>query len=116
MKFARWGVIALSAPLALVLAAPVQAADGNVEAGRVKANTCMGCHGIPKYYNVYPTYRVPKLGGQSAEYIAAALNEYKSGNRAHGTMHAQAASLSDQDIADIAAFQDRKSTRLNSSH
>src|SRR3546814_5472523 len=77
MKFARWGVIALSAPLALVLAAPVQAADGNVEAGRVKANTCMGCHGIPKYYNVYPTYRVPKLGGQSAEYIAAALNEYK---------------------------------------
>src|SRR3546814_19880552 len=104
MKFARWGVIALSAPLALVLAAPVQAADGNVEAGRVKANTCMGCHGIPKYYNVYPTYRVPKLGGQSAEYIAAALNESKSGNRAHGTMHAQAASLSDQDIADIAAF------------
>src|SRR3546814_17245857 len=64
----------------------------------------MGCHGIPKYYNVYPTYRVPKLGGQSAEYIAAALNEYKSGNRAHGTMHAQAASLSDQDIAHIAAF------------
>ena len=47
---------------------------------------------------------MPKLGGQSAEYIAAALNEYKSGNRPHGTMHAQAASMSDQDIADLAAF------------
>ena len=74
MKSARWGAIALAAPLAFLLAAPVQAADGNVEAGRVKANTCMGCHGIPKYNNVYPTYRVPKLGGQSAEYLAAALN------------------------------------------
>lgn len=104
MKFARWGIIALAAPLALVLAAPVQAADGNVEAGRVKANTCMGCHGIPRYNNVYPTYRVPKLGGQPAEYLVAALNEYKNGNRTHGTMHAQAASLSDQDIADVAAF------------
>lgn len=104
MKSARWGAIALAAPLAFLLAAPVQAADGNAEAGRVKANTCMGCHGIPKYNNVYPTYRVPKLGGQSAEYLAAALHEYKAGNRAHGTMHAQASSLSDQDIADIAAF------------
>ena len=105
MKFARWGAVALAASLAAaVLAAPAQAADGNADAGRVKASTCMGCHGIPKYNNAYPTYRVPKLGGQSAEYIAAALNEYKSGNRPHGTMHAQAASMSDQDIADLAAF------------
>ncbi|WP_028008894.1 c-type cytochrome [Solimonas flava] len=105
MKSARWGVLALAAPLALALAAPAaQAAEGNAEAGRVKANTCMGCHGIPKYNNAYPTYRVPKLGGQPAEYLAAALQEYKSGNRPHGTMHAQASSMSDQDIADIAAF------------
>jgi len=105
MKFARWGVVALAASLAAtVLATPARAADGSADAGRVKANTCMGCHGIPKYNNAYPTYRVPKLGGQPAEYIAAALNEYKSGNRAHPTMQAQAASLSDQDIADIAAF------------
>lgn len=105
MKFARWGALALAAPLAAMLAAPVaHAADGNAEAGRVKASTCMGCHGIPKYNNAYPTYRVPKLGGQSAEYLAAALHGYKDGSRAHGTMHAQAASLSDQDIADIAAF------------
>lgn len=105
MKFARWGAFALAAPLAAMLAAPMaHAADGNAEAGKAKANTCMGCHGIPKYNNVYPTYRVPKIGGQPAEYLAAALKEYKDGNRPHGTMHAQAASLSDQDIADIAAF------------
>ncbi|SEQ29415.1 Cytochrome c553 [Solimonas aquatica] len=105
MKFALRGLLALTAPLAVALFAPVaQAAAGNVDAGRVKANTCMGCHGIPKYNNVYPTYRVPKIGGQSAEYIGAALTAYKSGERSHGTMHAQAASLSDQDIADIAAF------------
>ena len=105
MKFARWGAFALAAPLAAMLAAPAAlAADGNAEAGRIKSNTCMGCHGIPKYNNVYPTYRVPMLGGQSAEYIAAALHEYKDGSRPHGTMRAQAASLSDQDIADIAAF------------
>ena len=105
MKFARWGAFALAAPLAALLLAPAaSAAEGNAEAGRVKANTCMGCHGIPKYNNAYPTYRVPMLGGQSADYIAAALHEYKEGNRPHATMRAQATSLSDQDIADIAAF------------
>lgn len=101
MKFARWGLVALAALLGTPAAF---AAQGDAAAGRIKSNTCMGCHGIPKYYNVYPTYRVPKLGGQSAEYIIAALGEYKAGNRAHGTMHAQASSLSEQDIADIAAF------------
>ncbi|MFT4046028.1 MAG: c-type cytochrome [Solimonas sp.] len=105
MKSARWGAVALAASLAAsVCAAPARAADGNADAGRIKASTCMGCHGIPKYNNAYPTYRVPKLGGQPAEYIAAALNEYKSGDRPHGTMHAQASSMSDQDIADLAAF------------
>ncbi|MGH8447466.1 MAG: c-type cytochrome [Solimonas sp.] len=105
MKFARWGAVALAAPLAVLLAMPAaQATEGNADAGRIKASTCMGCHGIPKYNNAYPTYRVPKLGGQPAEYIAAALNEYKSGNRPHATMHAQASSMSDQDIADLAAF------------
>src|SRR5688572_32968547 len=89
--------------LALCAAAPALAA-GDPDAGRVKANTCMGCHGIPGYTNVYPTYRVPKLGGQHADYIAAALKAYKNGERPHTTMHAQAESLSDQDIADIAAW------------
>lgn len=92
-----------AAALAL-LAAPAALAAGDAEAGRLKANTCMGCHGIPGYTNAYPTYRVPKLGGQSAEYLAAALKAYKTGERPHKTMQAQATSLSDEDIADIAAY------------
>ncbi len=79
-------------------------AAGNADAGRVKANTCMGCHGIPNYNNVYPTYRVPMLGGQSEDYLASALKAYKSGERPHKTMQAQTSNLSDQDIADIAAY------------
>jgi cytochrome c553 len=92
------------AAAALALLATTNAFAADVEAGRLKANTCMGCHGIPGYTNAYPTYRVPKLGGQTAEYLAIALKGYKSGERPHATMRAQAANLSDQDIADIAAF------------
>jgi cytochrome c553 len=99
MKFARWAVWTL----ACALSAPALA-DGDMEAGRIKASTCMGCHGIPAYNNVYPTYRVPKLGGQNPKFLEAALKAYKSGERPHGTMHAQAASLSDADIADVAAY------------
>ena len=87
-----------------LLAAGSAFAAGDATAGRVKANTCMGCHGIPGYNNAYPTYRVPRIGGQSPEYLAAALKEYRAGERPHKTMQAQAASLSDQDIADIAAY------------
>jgi cytochrome c553 len=93
-----------AAAVLALLAAPASLAAGNPDAGRTKANTCMGCHGIPGYTNAYPTYRVPKLGGQSAEYLAAAMKSYKAGERPHKTMQAQAASLSDQDIEDIAAF------------
>lgn len=101
MKSVRWGLAALTASLMCATAAH---AGGDAEAGRHKFYTCVGCHGIPNYNNVYPTYHVPKLGGQNAEYIANALKEYKSGERKHPTMHAQAVSLSDQDMADIAAF------------
>lgn len=94
---------AVLAALALAFAASVHAA-GDVEAGRIKANTCMGCHGIPNYNNAYPTYRVPRLGGQHPEYIVAALKEYREGKRPHPTMHAQATALSDQDVDDIAAY------------
>lgn len=94
---------AVLAAFALTVAASAHAA-GDVEAGRIKANTCMGCHGIPNYNNAYPTYRVPRLGGQHPEYIVAALKEYRSNNRPHPTMRAQASSLSDQDIDDIAAY------------
>jgi cytochrome c553 len=72
--------------------------------GKLLSYTCMGCHGIEDYKNVYPTYSVPELRGQHASYIVAALREYKAGERSHATMHEQAASLSDQDMEDIAAF------------
>lgn len=99
VKTVRWAAAVLA-----LLSAPGALAAGDAEAGRLKSNTCMGCHGIPGYTNAYPTYRVPKLGGQGADYLAVALKAYRSGERPHATMRAQAANLSDQDIADIAAF------------
>lgn len=79
-------------------------ADGQVDNGKNKFEACLGCHGIDGYANAYPTFRVPKLGGQNAAYISAALKGYRDGQRKHGTMTAQAADMSDQDIADIAAY------------
>ena len=78
--------------------------QGNRENGQVLAYTCHGCHGVPNYKNAWPPYSVPRLGNQNAQYLEVALGEYVSGNRVHPTMHAQAASLSAQDRADIAAF------------
>jgi cytochrome c553 len=82
----------------------IAAADGDVVRGGKLAYTCMGCHGIANYKNVYPTYSVPKLAGQSAEYIVIALTGYKNGTRDHGTMHSHAATMSDQNMKDIAAY------------
>ena len=79
-------------------------AAGNPADGEKKFYTCYGCHGVINYRNAYPDYSVPKLRHQHASYIVAALQEYRSGERPHATMHAQAASLSDQDIEDIAAY------------
>jgi len=72
--------------------------------GKQIGYTCLGCHGIEDYKNVYPTYSVPKLVGQHPEYLVAALKGYRGKDRAHGTMYAQASSLSDQDIEDLAAY------------
>lgn len=85
-------------------AAPAAASVGNAENGRSLAYTCQGCHGVTGYKNAYPNYHVPRIGGQSAEYLAQALTEYKQGKRKHPTMQAQSQSFSDQDIADISAF------------
>jgi cytochrome c553 len=94
--------------VALILVAGGAARDakaqGNAERGKVLAETCHGCHGVPGYKNAFPNYSVPKLGGQNAEYLIAALNAYASGDRAHQTMYSQATTLSDQDRADIAAY------------
>ncbi len=77
---------------------------GDAVAGQTKAIPCMGCHGIPGYFSVYPTYHVPRVRGQHPEYIVYALQAYKNGQRQHPTMRAQAASLSEQDMADIAVY------------
>ncbi len=84
---------------------PALAADkGDPAAGRNKAYTCVGCHGIEGWKNPYPNYHVPRIGGQNYEYLVSALTEYKKGERSHPTMRAQGESMSDEDIRDIAAF------------
>ena len=88
---------------ALVLL-PTLAVSADAERGAVLFNTCIGCHGAESYNNVYPTYKVPRLGGQWPEYIVAALQGYKDGTRQHPTMQAQAASFSTEDMQDIAAY------------
>ena len=77
---------------------------GDPVAGASKSWTCQGCHGIPGYHHVYPVYREPKLGGQHSEYIVNALKEYKSGARSNPTMYSIAATLSEQDMEDLAAY------------
>ena len=77
---------------------------GDAQAGAIRAQTCLGCHGVPSYTNVYPTYHVPKLAGQYPEYLVTALQAYRSGARKHPTMRAQASGLSDEDINNIAAY------------
>jgi cytochrome c553 len=90
--------------LALALFAQPAIAAGDAVAGKEIGYTCLGCHGIEGYRNAYPSYRVPKLGGQMAGYIEVALKGYRDGTRQHPTMSAQAMSLSDTEIADVAAY------------
>ncbi|HEX5126472.1 MAG TPA: cytochrome c [Rhodocyclaceae bacterium] len=96
--------VLLVAGLGFVVSA-VQAAEGRPQLAAKKISMCIGCHGIPGYRASFPeVYSVPKLGGQHAAYIVAALSAYKSGERTNTTMHAIATALSDQDMADIAAY------------
>lgn len=87
------------------VAHPLHAAEGNAAAGAQKNGMCAGCHGIPGYKTAFPeVYSVPRIGGQHAAYIVKALQAYKSGERSHPSMRAIAATLSDQDMADLAAY------------
>jgi cytochrome c553 len=94
----------LAIALSLTALAPaVQAQDA--KAGEKKAAMCIGCHGIPGYQASFPEiYKVPMISGQGAKYITSALTAYKKGERKHPTMRAIAGSLTDQDMADLAAF------------
>ncbi len=90
-----------------VTASSVLAQDlkGNAAAGEKKNAMCLGCHSIRGYQASFPeVYKVPMIAGQSAKYIASALSAYKKGDRKHPTMRGIAASLSDQDMADLAAY------------
>ena len=90
---------------ALAPAALAQNVTGSAAAGKEKISMCIGCHGIVGYRTAYPeVYPVPKIGGQQAAHIVAALKEYKSGARWHPSMRAIADSLSEQDMADLAAY------------
>ena len=82
-----------------------QDVKGDVQAGRQKIDTCIGCHGIIGYQASFPeVYKVPMISGQSANYISAALHAYKKGERRHPTMRAVAETLTEQDIADVSAY------------
>jgi cytochrome c553 len=101
MKIVAGAAMAL---IALALLAQPAFAEGDAAAGKELGYTCLGCHGIEGYRNAYPSYRVPKLGGQKAGYLEIALQGYRAGTREHPTMEGQAASLTDQEIADVAAY------------
>jgi len=95
--------VLFGASLVWLGASPVHAA-GNVEAGKKKFYTCDGCHAIAGYTSTYPTYHVPRLGGQHADYVIAALKAYGDDERKHGSMKGNVANLSEQDMEDIAAY------------
>jgi cytochrome c553 len=101
-------LLSLSAVLvasATVLSAQAQEVKGDAKAGEKKVAMCIGCHGIVGYQASFPEiHKVPKISGQGAGYITAALNAYKKGERKHASMRGIADSLSDQDIADLSAF------------
>jgi cytochrome c553 len=93
---------------ALTLASPARSQDavaGTAAKGAMKVQMCQGCHGIEGWRTAFPeVYKVPRIAGQHEAYLVKALHEYKSGERSHPSMRAIAASLSDQDMADVAAY------------
>ena len=78
---------------------------GDAAAGHEKTQMCTGCHGIPGWRTAFPeVYRVPMIYGQHPAYIVKALQSYKSGERSHPSMRAIAWSLTEQDMANLAAY------------
>ena len=112
MKRTRLGAFFAASSTAVFLAilsssacGQAAAPAGDPAAGQRKTQMCAGCHGIPGWRTAYPeVYGVPKIGGQHPAYIVKALQEYKAGDRTHPSMRAIAASLSDKDMADLAAY------------
>jgi cytochrome c553 len=98
-------MLAVLALFSMPALAQQPALKGDPAEAHKKIAMCEGCHGIPGYKTAYPSvYHVPKLGGQTDSYLRNALNAYKSGERNHPSMRGIAASLTDKDIADLAAY------------
>ena len=96
-----------AAAFAAAASSPLHA-QGDPDAGKQKNAMCAGCHGIPGFRTAYPeVYSVPKLGGQNEAYLISALKAYKAGDRSHPSMIAIAGSLSEKDMADLAAYYAR---------
>ena len=92
--------------LLLALAGTLSGAQAqDAAAGRQNAAQCVGCHGIPGYQSSFPeVYHVPKVAGQNAAYIVAALTAYRKGERKHPTMVGIGKGLNDQQMADLGAY------------
>jgi cytochrome c553 len=102
---------ALCAAILLIVGAAVQAQDikGDAAAGQKKNAMCVGCHGIAGYQASFPEiHKVPMIAGQNSKYIVAALQAYAKGDRKHPTMRSIAASLTEQDMADLGAFYEQQ--------
>jgi cytochrome c553 len=98
-------VLTLGVACVTTFSALAQELKGDALAGEKKNAMCSGCHGIVGYHTGFPeVHKVPKISGQGAKYISAALHAYKKGERQHPSMRTLASSLSEQDIADLAAF------------
>lgn len=95
----------LASPLAVMAQDKKAAAPAPAATDAAPVSMCIGCHSIPGYQASFPqVFRVPKIGGQTAQYIEAALREYRAGERSHPTMKGIAKNLTDEQIAALAAY------------
>jgi len=106
IKSTLFATAAVAAAIAFgPLDAAAQAPAGDALAGAQKTQMCAGCHGIEGWRTAFPeVYKVPRIGGQHEAYLVKALQAYRSGERSHPSMRAIAASLTDKDMADLAAY------------
>jgi cytochrome c553 len=109
MKKLLTTIVTLAALGSATLSVQAQDVKASAQAGEKKAALCIGCHGIPGYQASFPEiHKVPMISGQGAKYIVSALNAYKKGERKHPTMKVVAATLSEQDMADLGAFYEEQ--------
>ena len=105
MKTNLGAVVAALFALAAASGAQAQSAAAPAAKGNVNVSMCIGCHGIENYHTAFPeVYHVPRIAGQSQQYIVKALQAYRSGERGHPSMQGIAKSLSDEDMASLAAY------------